>query len=513
MGKKEPKVYGIPRADRADAKAALAHFRQQRTLQAREFDLRPAGGMVMGMVLFRPVEFTAGVCVKLFYDPARPFVWDIHLLGYPAMTGRAKFSIEWSNGTDTLRVDNVPIYATAAEFADRLPEPVKQIANVDGGTMLATFNGGQQFAQTGRWFVSFAAEPIWIPKIVAMSDPRLQGRALRNNIHCSDEFAFFRTLASVDAPTPIHPGAMFMAWPEHDGLRMGPIEPRIYQEWQGGAQFAEYEMELSPFESFQFEGDAGVVEFRFFAQSQDERDGDVKIGANLALSFDTAAETDLTGLLGDWINAAISANTDGLAWTWNGERLEVIVPPDVETGLLSIRIPTIDDAVIEGVERLALLITNPTASTGFARITQTTANVVLVERDVATFRISGPATAPATGAASFTLSVDGLFTPGTTLTLSIAPAGTALTSDVSDWLAAFSAAVAGMDGLEFDGELGLLTWTIETQTGLDAITFEISFEDTAAGKTYGFTISGETISPAGNAIIADGGESALVSII
>lgn len=481
------KVYGIPEADRADAKQHLEEWRGARNSR-QTFDVRPDHGMIVALVLARPVGFDAGLCVRLVRDPQRAFVWIITLLGYPAISGRATFRIQWSGPGTSFRSQKIGTYSTAEEFAATLPDELKKIAVVQGGTMAVAKNGTIATAQTGRWFISFAHRPEWTPTVVEMSDPRLQGRAEIHDLRPSNRIDQFRMLASISGPVRIHPGSMAMGW-NHDGvLRLGPVEARIYQEYDGGPTSAQYVWSVSPFSSTVYEGDEVVFDISLTASNQDVRDGAVDISVAVAIDYgdETTAE-DFEGTLDDWMAAAV----EGLdAFTWAGGRLTVRLNPDDEAAALELKLRTINDAIIEGDQLFALRLSAARASQGIVLIQNAESNIRMVDKDAATFGVFGPSTTGAPTDVVYTVTIEGVFKTGAIVAVSIADGGTAIPgTDISDWAAAFEIYAATLPGVSFVASTGRLQIVAQEDGGLDALAITVGFLPSSAGKTFSLTLS------------------------
>jgi hypothetical protein len=484
---KREKVFGIPGSDRADAKQQLEEWRGQRNDQ-RQFDVRSDHGMIVVMVLFRPVGFDAGLCVRLVRDPVRSFVWLLTLIGYPAVSGRAHFKLRWTHKDGTIKdTEDISVYATAAEVAYELPAEVQELAVVQGGTMPVTYNGSVQQAQTGRWFVSFEDKPQWTPKFMEMSDPRLQGMCEIHDMKPSGRFDRFRTLASISGPMPIHPGSMAIGWNNSGVLRLGPVECRIYQEYAGGVATAQYSWRISPFTVTQFEGETIQVDIDLLATNQDERDGTVELSVAVQIDYgDGVTADDFTGTLDDWILAAIASDD---SFSYAAGRLTVTLNPDEDRKVIQMDVPTLNDGLIEGTQLFTIRLLSARASTGVIMIEQSECNVTLADKNAATFSLTGPSVASAPSDVEYTISVDGLFQPESTLGVTIFSTGTTTEEDSSNWNDAIEAIVGQIDGASFDRLSGRLTITTVEQGGIGAIPITVGFFASAAGKEFGLTLA------------------------
>lgn len=504
MAKK--KLFGIPAEDRADAKQQLQEWRAGKRTQQPTTAKRSEPGAILVMVLNRPSGFEAGVCARLFFDPQRSFVWDINLIGYPAISGRAQFRLEWSgpSSSGVFKSKKIPIYATADEFAANLPDDLKKIAIVQGGTMSVVSERSQITAQTGRWFVSFEDDPGWTPKFIEMTDPRIQGRCLRTRFRISQRVDDFVSLASVDGPSPIHPGSLGIGWQVPGAFILGPIEARIYQEYQGGVAYSSYSWRITPFIQQIVEGNEAAISIELSASNQDRSDGPVVVSVLVAIGFgDEAGAEDFAGTLDDWILAAIASDT---SFTWADGRLSVTIQPDEEQKLLEVIIPTIDDAVIEGNQEFSIILSSARSSTGIVVVEQSEANVEIVDADNAKFGIYGPSAASNDTTVEFTLSVQGVFQEGVLVSVFINETGTALPDEISEWRVALAEYAATVDGLTFDTITGRLDYLTQASGGMPGVPIVVGLFATSVGRLFGLELSSASVS-GGGAIYDDDAQS------
>ncbi len=158
---------------------------------------------------------------------------------------------------------------------------------------------------------------------------------------------------------------------------------------------------------------------------------------------------------------ANSANPGSL--TWDGTFLTFVSDGTGPMNDLNVTYSSIDDLLVEGNERLGLVLSNPSSLTGLSPTLSPTNSVVtttIVDNDVSEWSISGPAVTAEGGTADYTISLDGVFQAGEVVTVDLGIADIDTTSgDYGSFVAAVTAAAAANPDLNFDPITGQLTYT------------------------------------------------------
>ena len=129
---------------------------------------------------------------------------------------------------------------------------------------------------------------------------------------------------------------------------------------------------------------------------------------------------------------------------------------------LQFEVNSIDDILVEGNERLNVLLSNASSSTGLSPTISTTQNAVtttIVDNDVAIWNITGDSSVDEGAAAEYIISFTGTLQFGETATIDIGLDDVDTNSaDYANLVTAINAAIVGRSDLAFDGTT--LTFTL-----------------------------------------------------
>lgn len=453
--------------------------------------------LVPFVTLQRPDGWRLGKCRRMIADKARPYVWDLSLIGYPEIAGLSTFRLRWVNREGEVRDSQpIPTDATAAQVAQLLPAGIGD-PEIHGGlvresetTPELTDGARSPTFNLGRWWLCFANYPEWTPFFLDMSSQRLVGRAQRTHLRPSETGREFFLLSGTDGPTPIHPGALAFAAYSGGKLLVFAHEPRIWQGSVTPVEQTRFQWAVSPFRTEILEGETGEVTITVEAGGSATQTEPVATSVDVTWSAGTTSPDDFSQTFEDWMQAALAG---AAGWEWDGARLTATVDPGEVRKQIVIRIPTLDDATTEGDEIASIGINNPLADIGGASISVDTTEVVLIDRNVLDWRITGPATADDGTTETYTLAMSGIPEEGVFAEITISRTGTVSPALFSDWEDALITAVAGRDEFEYDKATSRMLFTAQETAAVGAIQFDVTFLDTASG-TFILTLS----SPAGS---------------
>lgn len=188
------------------------------------------------MILRAPEGWTLGRYAPMVVDAAYPYSYDVCLIGYPAAYNAGQvqpgtFRVAW-NGVES---EPIPFNATAVQFRAALPQPLRDICKVTGGTITDTVATGETY-YPGRWFVSLPERFSGLTA-VPLTAGTLDTVVLRvSQSPLSVAPMVFPCWCLVNRTTSprIAAGALALGWYTQGlGLMIGAIEPRIYEEYSG----------------------------------------------------------------------------------------------------------------------------------------------------------------------------------------------------------------------------------------------------------------------------------------
>lgn len=445
-----------------------------------------SGQAVPFLCLNRPDGWDLGACRRLIRDSAFPFVYDVHLVGYPTIAARSSFRIEWQNIDpnsdlfgEVLTGERVSVNASAEEMAESLPEDLPRML-VSGGRMRANDSDtdGIEYS-TGRWFFATAEEPQWRPTIIDIASERLVGRTLRTHLRPSGTVSRFFSLASTDGPTPLHPGTMAVAWDIGGLLMMALHEPRIFQATLETPRVANYEWSLTPYSQRVTEGETASIRIACSASNVLDETDSQTTSIDLAWDYDTTDEDDFVQTHADAINAAISESSE---WTFDGFRLSVTFAPGDVLKEISVELETRDEGTVEGTESASLVASNPLSTTGIADIALDTAIVTIRDANAIQWDVVGPATANAEDSGLYKLIATGVYKQGIFTSLTLSRTGSVSDAYTSDWRDALTAAVSGRDDVSYERASDTVLVIAQEDGPIDPIEFSVGFLSGAEGQ-------------------------------
>lgn len=188
------------------------------------------------MILRAPEGWTLGRYAPMVVDPLYPYSYDVCLIGYPAAYNAGQvqpgtFRVAW-NGVES---DPIPFNATAVQFRAALPQPLRDICKVTGGTITDTLNTNETY-YPGRWFISLPERFTGLTAL-PLTTGTLDTMVLRvSESPLSVAPLVFPCWCLVNRTTSprIAAGALGLGWfTQSIGLMIGAIEPRIYEEYSG----------------------------------------------------------------------------------------------------------------------------------------------------------------------------------------------------------------------------------------------------------------------------------------
>lgn len=188
------------------------------------------------MILQAPEGWTLGRYAPMVVDPLYPYSYDVCLIGYPAAYNAGQiqpgtFRVAWQG----VQSEPIPFNATAVQFRAALPQPLRDLCKVTGGTITDTVGTGATY-YPGRWFVSL---PERFPGLTAL--PLTAGTLDTVVLRVSESplsvapmvFPCWCLVNRTTSPR-IAAGALGIGWYTQSlGLMIGAIEPRIYEEYSG----------------------------------------------------------------------------------------------------------------------------------------------------------------------------------------------------------------------------------------------------------------------------------------
>lgn len=479
------KLYAISEDDRQPFLDLVAWWRSRGS--TLDLSLASVGGPTPFVCLKRPDGWDLGICRRLVRDNAWSFVWDLHLLGYPAIAGKNSFAIQWTHTDGTVvKTPAISVDATAQEMAEAQPRSLPT-AIVSGGKMRANDDDttGDEYS-TGRWFFAFAEDPEWTPEIVDLNSVRLVGRTHRTHLRPSGSAHQFFSLASTDGPTPLHPGTLAVAWDFGGKLMMALHEPRIFQ----GSAFqtaksAEYSWAIGPFSQLVTEGVTATIEISCSASNAATELLPQTTSIDLTWDYGTTDTDDWDDTLSEAITAAIGTNA---AWAWDGSRLSATFQPSETTQTLSVALGTRDEGTVEGTESATLSASNPLSTTGVADLTVDSATIELRDANAILWDVTGSAAVSPGNSGTYNLIVTGVYKAGVYSAITLTRTGTVSDAHTEDWRAAITTAIAARDEFAFDEGTDTLTLTAQADGTIDPLTFSIEFTTGASG-TWTLTIA------------------------
>lgn len=167
------------------------------------------------------------------------------------------------------------------------------------------------------------------------------------------------------------------------------------------------------------------------------------------------------------VTAAVSAYNANPAnagtLSWDGTFLTFASDGTGPMNNLEVTFASIDDLMVEGNERLNLILSNPSSPTGLSPTLSPTNNVVIttiIDNDFPEWSVTGPAMTAEGSAANYTILLDGVFQAGEVVAVDLGISDIDTTSgDYGNWIAAVSAASASNPDLSFNPTTGTLTYT------------------------------------------------------
>lgn len=188
------------------------------------------------MILRAPEGWTLGRYAPMVVDSAYPYSYDVCLIGYPAAYNAGQiqpgtFRVAWQG----VQSEPIPFNATAVQFRAALPQPLRDLCKVTGGTIVDTVATGETY-YPGRWFVSL---PERFPGLTAV--PLTAGTLDTVVLRVSESplsvapmvFPCWCLVNRTTSPR-IAAGALALGWYTQGlGLMIGAVEPRIYEEYSG----------------------------------------------------------------------------------------------------------------------------------------------------------------------------------------------------------------------------------------------------------------------------------------
>ena len=172
----------------------------------------------------------------------------------------------------------------------------------------------------------------------------------------------------------------------------------------------------------------------------------------------------------DALSAAASGRAD-VSYDSATATLTYTAPADGATMVpLNFQLPIVDDALIEGTEDYAVVLTNPTSTTGIAPALGAINSVTTSIEDTqgvggaddgpAEWSITGPATADEGSTPQYTVTLGGLYQAGEVVTVDLSLTDTDTNSaDYGSLVTAIDTAVSGNPDVVFNAATGTLTYT------------------------------------------------------
>lgn len=220
-------------------------------------------GVQAVMLLYPPLRFDPGQCVKLFRDAAFPYCYEISVVGYPGFGTLDNFRFRITENGRLGEEFQIPRTATEAQFVNGFPAEWRRKMRVTGGTF-GLEDGGE--AVTGRYFVGFTelptefmvaetdapteaevitlvgfdgqgevnATPTDSNGFTTTLDKRVVAKLREVPFLCDDVPQECHTLVDTSVPSPIAMGALAYAAPVFGiGYSLISVEPRVYQNIEG----------------------------------------------------------------------------------------------------------------------------------------------------------------------------------------------------------------------------------------------------------------------------------------
>lgn len=474
-------LYGISERDRPSYRELIEWWSTFR--QSQDNAILPLEPVVPFVCLQRPDGWNLGQCRRLIRDSAWPFVWEIILVGYPAIAGITTFAVRWTHEDKTTADSGlVKVDATPTEFAAAQPDVGRYI--VRGGSMRANEydKSGPEYS-IGRWWLSFAAEPDWTPEVIGLGTDRLIGIVRRNHLRPSEDSRPFFSLASTDGPTPIHPGTVAIGFPMGGQLMMALHEPRVFQGTLVPIPGAVLEWAIFPYLSEVVEGNTAEIQIRLVVTSPDELQTETTTSVDVEFVHGETVDADFVDTLNDWLTTATSGSS---VFSWDGARLTANVSPGTSAKAIEhtlvISVGTTDEGTVEGQETATISISNPLASEASAVVSQATGQIVIRDANSIQWDVTGPATANPGDTKTYTIAASGILETGLSTSVTLARTGTVSPADTTDWESALLAAISDRDEVTYSRSTGTLE-IIATEDGVvAAISFDVGYESGAEGE-------------------------------
>lgn len=477
-------LYGIRKADVRDYRDLIRWWRTTRGQLT--YEAAPVQGAYPFVCLRRPTGWSLGLCRELIHDAARPFVWDVSLVGYPALTGRTTFQLRWTKGSEVLTSDPIAVTARADQLAKALPEGLPE-AYVYGGRMRATGLAGDAATEydTGRWWLAFSEDPVWTPEVIGLTSDRLAGFARRTHLRPSPEPREFFTLASTGGPTPVQAGAMGVGFPVGGRMCMLYHEPRVWQGTLEAATTAGINWSLGPFQQEVTEGNNATVTVTLSIDAISTLTGPATTSVDFTWDAGPTTGDDFDDTLADWIATAVAGSD---TWEFDGtNRLTANIAPDGPSLLtLDILVPVRDDGVLEGLQTVGVQISNPLSSEASAGISLERADINIRDADSVRWDLTGPAASSPGSTETMKLVVSGILSTGLFTSIDLVRTGSVADENTTDWEDALATVAAARAELAYSA--GTLTVTAQSEGPIDPIEFDVGYNANADGS-WTLTIS------------------------
>ena len=190
--------------------------------------------------------------------------------------------------------------------------------------------------------------------------------------------------------------------------------------------------------------------------------GDLQAGENATVQIlpsDIDTNSSDYAIFSKAVSAAVTdynsdPTTSGFL-SWTGTSLTFTSDGRGPMDDLVVNLGTVDDALIEGDERLSVILANPASATGLSptiSMTQSAVTTTIIDNDLATWTISGDTAVDEGAVAQYTVVLIGNLQAGETATIDLDIGDIDTNSaDYANFVAAVNAAIAGRSDLAFDG--------------------------------------------------------------